>query len=108
MGRRRTKGRDSAVKMSSAWKRLGPLAAAVFLLIGAGIQLRIAGGDTSSANSSFAVMLVAAGFVVLGSWLTVEVWHHHDTNRQPLGLVDEVTVVTKEVPEIEPESEDRA
>jgi hypothetical protein len=83
--------------MSSAWKRLGPLAAAVFLLIGAGVQLRLAGGDASSANSSFAVMLVAAGFVVLGSWLTIEVWHHHDTNRQPLGLVDEVTVVTQEV-----------
>lgn len=76
------------MKVSSVWKRLGPLAAAVFLLIGAGIQLRIAGGVNDSANTGFALMLMSAGLVTLGSWLTVEVWHHHDENRQPLGIED--------------------
>lgn len=74
--------------VSSVWKRLGPLAAAVFLLIGAGIQLRVAGANANNTNTGFALMLMAAGMVVLGSWLTVEVWHHHDQSRQPLGLDD--------------------
>lgn len=68
---------------SSFWRRIGPLAAATGLLFGAGIQLRLAGTDPDSLNTLFAIMLVAAGLIVLGSWLTVEVWHHHDDSRQP-------------------------
>jgi hypothetical protein len=70
-------------KGSSALRRLGPLAAAAGLLLGAGVQLRLAQGSAESLNTLFAIMLVAAGLVTLGSWLTVEVWHHHDLNRQP-------------------------
>jgi hypothetical protein len=71
------------MKASNVWRRMGPLAAAVFLLIGAGVQLRLADGQADSINTVFALMLVAAGLITLGSWLTVEVWHHHDRNRQP-------------------------
>ena len=74
--------------MSSVWARLGPLAAVVFLLIGAGLQLRIAGG-TNTANTGFAMVLVTAGLITLGAWLTIEVWHHHDTNRQLSNPEDE-------------------
>jgi hypothetical protein len=69
---------------SSAVRRMGPLAAAAGLLIGAGIQLRLSQGSAESLNALFAIMLVSAGLIVLGSWLTVEVWHHHDANRQPM------------------------
>lgn len=73
----------SESKASSAWRRVGPLAAATGLLFGAGLQLRLGEGAADSLNTLFAIMLVSAGLIVLGSWLTVEVWHHHDANRQP-------------------------
>lgn len=71
-------------KGSSVVRRMGPLAAAAGLLLGAGVQLRLSQGSAESLNALFAIMLVAAGLIVLGSWLTVEVWHHHDANRQPM------------------------
>jgi hypothetical protein len=43
----------------------------------------MAEGAADSLNTLFAIMLVSAGLIVLGSWLTVEVWHHHDERRQP-------------------------
>lgn len=68
---------------SSFWKRVGPLAAATALLFGAGVQLRVGDGAADSLNTLFAIMLVSAGLIVMGSWLTVEVWHHHDVGRKP-------------------------
>lgn len=55
--------------------RYGPLAAAVALLVGAAIDLN-ANGDTS-----FGTVMLAAGLVVLGAWLAIEIyhlWHEHE------------------------------
>ena len=45
------------------WSRVGPFAAAALMLIGGGLKY----------PSGYSTALVAGGFVVLGSWLTVEI-----------------------------------
>lgn len=56
--------------MGSFWMRAGPLATAVMLLIGAALKF----------PSALSEAFVAAGLVVLGAWLALEIMGVVDTH----------------------------
>lgn len=63
--------------------RYGPLAAAAGLLIGAAFEL---GGTDKDVTSPAGVALLAAGLIMLGAWLAIEVWAHRDDHRARVEL----------------------
>lgn len=58
--------------------RLPTLLTAVLLLLTAGLS------EASDHTNNFGALLLAAGLVVLGAWLAIEVWQHRDSRTVDL------------------------
>lgn len=58
------------------WQRLTPLAVAILILGAAAAE--VGGSGNSPDQRAGAAMLWGVGFVFLGAWLTLEIWHWQD------------------------------
>jgi Na+/phosphate symporter len=59
--------------------RYGPLAAAAVLLIGAALDLNF------NEETNLGEVLITAGLIILGAWLTIEIyhlWHDHEHHKK--------------------------